>query len=370
MDWSRITRPTLLLDEQRCRANIARMCNRASAARVALRPHLKTAQSRIVAAWLREHGVRAITTSSLGMARYFAEDGWDDITLAFPFNPREIDALNAFPEHSRVQLLVEHEDVVRWLATQLRRPVDLWLKIDTGLGRTGIEWHDDDAIAACVRAARASHNPRLRGLLTHAGMTYAASSPDDIIRMFSLSLDRIAGAAARHTDGERLLVSVGDTPGCTWAQSFRGADELRPGNFVFHDCMQLQLGVCAVEHIAVALAAPIVALHARRGEVVVHGGAIHLSKDALTRGDGAPMYGLVCLPEERGWSAPVEGAYVRGMSQEHGILRLPEQVLRSLHPGDPLLILPVHSCLTAQAMRGYRTLDGNPVDHYAAVAEI
>lgn len=370
MDWSRITRPTLLLDEQRCRANIARMCARATAAHVALRPHLKTAQSRVVAAWLREHGVRAITVSSLGMARYFAEDGWEDITLAFPFNPREIDAVNAFPESVRLQVLVEHEDVVHCLATHLRRPIDLWIKIDTGLGRTGIEWNDDDAIAACVRAARAARNPRLRGLLTHAGMTYAASSPDEIIRMFSQSLKRIVGAAAKHSDDERLLVSVGDTPGCTLAESFLGADELRPGNFVFHDCMQRDLGVCAAEHIAVALAAPIVALHPRRGEVVVHGGAIHLSKDALTRGDGAPMYGLVCLPEAQGWSAPVEDAYVRGISQEHGILRLPEQVLRSLHPGDPLLILPVHSCLTAQAMRGYRTLDGTSVDHYAAVTEI
>jgi len=34
-----------------------------------------------------------------------------------------------------------------------------------------------------------------------------------------------------------------------------------------------------------------------------------------------------------------------------------------LRPGDVLGVVPVHACLTAQAMGGYPTPGGQPVDH-------
>jgi len=40
-----------------------------------------------ISQWFAEAGVRAITVSSLAMARYFANHGWDDITIALLLNP-------------------------------------------------------------------------------------------------------------------------------------------------------------------------------------------------------------------------------------------------------------------------------------------
>ena len=79
--------PTLLLDERRCRRNIAVMSIRAKRRGVRFRPHFKTHQSRAVGQWFRDEGVSAITVSSLAMARYFSGAGWREITVAFPFNP-------------------------------------------------------------------------------------------------------------------------------------------------------------------------------------------------------------------------------------------------------------------------------------------
>ena len=58
-----IVKPTMLLDERRVRANIARMAQRARDNGVRFRPHFKTHQSAQIGAWFREEGVTAITVS-------------------------------------------------------------------------------------------------------------------------------------------------------------------------------------------------------------------------------------------------------------------------------------------------------------------
>ena len=154
-----------------------------------------------------------------------------------------------------------------------------------------------------------------------------------------------------------LLVSIGDTPGCSVVDGFKPADEIRPGNFAFYDTQQVQIGVCGWEDIAVALACPVVALHPERGEAVIYGGAIHLSKDYFEL-DGVRQYGLVSLAEGNHWGAPLVGGYVARLSQEHGILHLQPADLARIHVGDLVCVLPAHSCLTVQAMGRYLTLAG------------
>jgi D-serine deaminase-like pyridoxal phosphate-dependent protein len=363
INLSSITRPTLLLDERICRANIAFMSKRAAEAGVHFRPHMKTAQSRLVAGWFRDAGVRSITVSSVGMARYFADDGWDDITIAFPVNPREIDALNTFPGTVRLHFLLESPETAGMLGAALRREADVWIKLDSGYGRTGIPHDDDVALDALISSLRQITQLRLRGLLTHAGMTYTASNADEVRVLFEQSRARLVGAAQRHGN---LLCSAGDTPGCTLAKSFEGLHEIRPGNMTFYDLMQAKRGVCGIHDIAVAAACPVVAVHEKRGEVVLYGGAVHLSKESIPGDEGFPLYGLLCELTPEGWSDPIEGGWLCGMSQEHGIARLPAPILRRLKPGDLLAVLPVHSCLTADAFGGYLNLDGERVDHYAA----
>ncbi|MFP4059012.1 MAG: hypothetical protein ACLFUC_00845 [Bacteroidales bacterium] len=63
-----ITSPTLLIDEQKCRANIEKMALRAQKNKVLFRPHFKTHQSATIGNWYRDHGVTAITVSSVKMA--------------------------------------------------------------------------------------------------------------------------------------------------------------------------------------------------------------------------------------------------------------------------------------------------------------
>ena len=87
-----ITKPTLCLDEAKCKTNIAFMAERAKNHDVTLRPHFKTHQCLEIGRWFKEKDITKITVSSLTMAKYFAEE-WDDITVAFPVNILEIDLI-------------------------------------------------------------------------------------------------------------------------------------------------------------------------------------------------------------------------------------------------------------------------------------
>jgi D-serine deaminase-like pyridoxal phosphate-dependent protein len=361
-----ILTPTLLLDEAVCRRNISRMCEKAAAHGLRFRPHFKTHQSRRIASWLRDEGVSAITVSSVGMARYFADDGWNDITIAFPVNLREAAEINALAERIDLGVLIESSTVASRLQRELHSPVDVWIKIDTGYGRSGVVYDDGDRLAEIARCLDSSATLRLRGILTHGGDTYQALGPTDVQQRFSLSKERMLIAAdalrSRHSE---ILISVGDTPACTVAQDFTGIDEIRPGNFVFFDVMQLHRGICRVEDIAVALACPVVALHDMRNELVLYGGAVHLSREYIADARGTQLFGLVAPIEGQAWGPPIAGAYVTRMSQEHGIVRIPAEQRFSLTEGDLLAILPVHSCLTAECMKQYRCLDGTTADHFA-----
>lgn len=352
-----LSEPVLLLDEARARRNIARMQARAQAAGVALRPHFKTHQSHAVGRWFREAGVDRITVSSLAMAEYFAADGWDDITLAFPFHPGMATRAAALAQRLRLGIVLADLDGLG--PVRFPAPVDLWLKMDVGSRRTGFEAEDLPALARLIDSLRTRPDLRLRGLLAHAGHSYGARGLAGIAAVEAEATARLQAwrAELSRPAGQALELSVGDTPGCATGEGFEGASELRPGNFVFFDLSQWQIGSCAVEDIAVAMACPVVARHPRRGRLVVHGGAVHFSKDWMDL-DGRRLFGLGVQADAQGWGALRPELRLVALSQEHGQVEAPIELIEACPPGTVLHFLPVHSCLTADCMGRLQTLDG------------
>ena len=363
--YEQIEKPTLVLDVEKARRNLHRMAEKAKNQQVRFRPHFKTHQSAEVGEWFRPEGVTAITVSSVDMASYFASSGWQDITIAFSVNLRQVQAIRELAARIHLELLVESAETVDFLQEYLAAPVDVWVKVDSGAGRTGLAWNEFGAIAGLVKQVGKSSRLHLRVILTHAGHTYQAKSPDEIRRLFGESVERMI--QTRHglqAAGLGMVeVSVGDTPGCSLSERFGEISEIRPGNFVFYDAEQYAMGSCAAEDIAVALACPVVAKHTERGEAVVYGGAIHLSKDWMVEG-GRMTHGMIALPkgaQDNRWGNPLPGAYVDRLSQEHGLLHLDGEDLAKLRIGDLVYVLPVHSCLTVQVMGEYLTLEGKKI---------
>jgi D-serine deaminase-like pyridoxal phosphate-dependent protein len=353
--------PRLRLDEDICRRNIAQMAGKARKNGLLFRPHFKTHQSLAVSEWFRDEGVSAITVSSIKMAEYFADGGWDDLFIAFPANILEMDAINRLAGSVRLMISVESRYVARYIAQNIKDPVAVSLKIDTGYHRTGLDPNDTEKIGRILETIAQSPKLSFRGFYTHSGNTYKAGNKGEVQQIFKESAAHLARLRneflADHPD---LILSTGDTPSCSVVHDFGPVDEIRPGNFVFYDLMQAELGACQSSDVAVVLECPVLAKNSRRNELLIHGGAVHLSKEAMNY-QGENCHGLVVPITPGGWGKPIANTLVTSLSQEHGIIRTDAATYNETRIGDTLGILPVHSCLTANLADQFYTTGGKVI---------
>jgi len=354
-----ITKPTLLLDKEIALRNIGNMVRKARDLNLNFRPHFKTHQSAEIAEWFRTAGVRAITVSSFTMANYFADAGWDDITIAFSVNIPEIPEINELAGRINLNVLIENKEGLEALQQKMEWHVGVFIKIDTGYNRTGIEANRTPLIDQLLTDIQKSPLLHFKGFLSHTGHTYQANSTHDIFSRHFDALLKMKALKSRYiSEWPELMISLGDTPSCSICDNFDGVDEIRPGNFVFYDLMQYKLGVCKLTDIAVRMVCPVIAVHSSRNEVVIYGGAIHFAKDSVTNVDGKQLFGRIIVREEGNEILLDERNYLYALSQEHGILRITPKDLRYFKPGQLIEILPVHSCLTANLMGQFLTSEG------------
>lgn len=368
MYTDQITGPQLILDKDKCLSNLEQMVQKLRKNNISFRPHFKTHQSRSIGRWFRAAGVNKITVSSLKMAYYFADDGWDDILVGIAYNPREYSLYEKLSGRCRLQATVACPDTARILSEQCRFPLEVMIKTDTGYNRSGIRWDDTEGMKACIKYLASNDNISIRGLMTHDGSTYGLNSKKLILEHYDRSVSRIN--QCRDKSGHsNLIISVGDTPSASLASSFEGADELRPGNFIFYDLMQYINGCCSFDDIALALFCPVIDIRKYSETIVIHGGAVHLSKDSVLI-DGRPVYGMLAGINESGWFKPGNTVYVSSLSQEHGIIDCSDNdLIRTVMPGDLLAVIPVHSCLTADCMGSYLTLESETIEHMKGSAQ-
>jgi D-serine deaminase-like pyridoxal phosphate-dependent protein len=357
--FNTITKPTILLDEMKARRNIQTMAAKAQASSVLFRPHFKTHQSAEIGTWFWDEGARQITVSSVDMAANFANAGWKDITLAFPLNIRQLQEINELASRIDLGVQVENIEAIHALAS-MGSKVKVWFKIESGLRRTGIPFDQPNLLHNLLDEARKHSNLNIEGLLTHAGQTYVAHSSAEVLSIHRTSTKRLV-ELRRSVSGFGLKISVGDTPGCSLSPDFPDVDEIRPGNFIFYDAEQFQIGSCMSDQIAVALACPVVSQHPERNEVVLYGGAIHFSKESFPY-QGNLSYGLAVGSNDSSWGNFLPGCSISRLTQEHGILSVPQQYAHLYPVGSLALVVPAHSCLTAHLMRRYLTLDGRTIE--------
>ena len=352
-----ITKPTLILDKKKCKENISNMFSKSKRHNLEFRPHFKTHQSLEVGSWFKEVGINKITVSSVSMAEYFCTQ-WNDITIAFPTNILEIEPINTLAKSITLNLCIENEESISFLSEHLKFKTNIFLKIDVGYHRTGINPTNCDLINSILDKIDANPLLNFIGFLGHAGHTYKCRSQEAIKEKHSKSLNIMAKLKESYVSRyPNLIISLGDTPSCSVADDFSGVDEMRPGNFVFYDLTQNLIGSNSIAQIAVALACPIVAIHKERSEIVVYGGGVHFSKDRLEDKESL-VFGRVVEKEKNGWGDLIPNTYVKSLSQEHGIISVPKNNMDNYRIGDFLMILPVHSCMTGNLMKSYTTFDG------------
>jgi D-serine deaminase-like pyridoxal phosphate-dependent protein len=182
----KIVKPTLLVDEQKARKNIQTILRKAQTNGAELRPHFKTHQSADVGEWFKSEGITKATVSSVDMARYFANAGWEDITIAFPYNPLEAEAIEELAKKIKLHVTIVSKAALNHLNHHVDSPISYFIKVDVGTNRTGILPALKDEIQDMGQSLNPNHD--LVGLLAHAGHTYQPMTKASATRVFQQSM--------------------------------------------------------------------------------------------------------------------------------------------------------------------------------------
>jgi D-serine deaminase-like pyridoxal phosphate-dependent protein len=343
--------PALLLDLDKLEVNIANMAEKCHRLDVALRPHVKTHKSPRIARMQAERGANGITVATLYEAKRFAEEGFTDITWAFPIPLSRVREAVELSRKTTLRLLADSTEAIAALE-QTREPLRVLLKIDCGYHRAGVDPASSEALDLAIHIAK-SDTLSFGGILTHSGQAYDAHGAKELARVAEHERKVMTTFAGR-LRAESIAVpavSVGSTPAMSAVENLEGIDEARPGNYVFYDGMQTEIGSCAIADCALTVLTSVVSRGAEHS--ILDAGALALSKDVDHSSASRPTFGCGFLDYGAGTLDP--NLNVFSLSQEHGWLS-------GSHPvGSRIRLLPRHSCLTASQFDAYTVVRGTEV---------
>ena len=352
--------PCVLIDQRRLERNIDRMQQAAEAGGKRLRPHAKTHKSPDLALTQLARGAVGICCAKLGEAEVFAERGIPDIRLPYPLNPVNADRVLSLLDRTRLSFIVDDLDVARgWsrvISTAGRR-VDVLIKVDVGFHRCGIDPATTDAPEFIARVAELP-GLELKGLLSHAGHAYGAPSEQEVEAIARREAELLNGlrdqAAAAGIQLEEL--SVGATPTARVSAKLPGITELRPGNYIYYDRMQVGLGAADWDDCALTVLARVVSRPDPR-RVILDSGSKTLTND-LVRHAAAPGFGVIQQALDD--PTPDERFVIERLSEEHATVRVVNGTT-TLVPGDLVRIIPNHACVVSNLVDEAWVMNGDEV---------
>lgn len=369
--FQELATPCLLVEISTLQRNLARAATVASEAGVVLRPHIKTHKCPELARRQHEAGATGFTVATLAEAAALLESGFDDIFLAYPVveakRCRELfDLLRSGPpaaaavappavepSAARISVVIDHPDQARFLdeaACRAGLTVPVRLEVDCGHHRCGLP--PGPALVDLARTIDCLPGLFLEGVFTHAGHAYGATSPEALAAIGRQEGEAVVTAARmlREAGLPAPIVSVGSTPTMAVSPLVPGVTEMRPGNYVFHDAMQVALGVCGWEDCALTVLSTVIGVYSDR--VVIDAGSKAVGLDRGAHGLNQ-LSGFGRFLDRPDW-------VLARLSEEHGVVELPAGP-GHVRPGDRVRFVPNHACAAVNLHSVLNVVDGERI---------
>lgn len=354
--------PAALIDLPRMHHNIDRMQAKINSLGVRFRPHVKTSKCIEVAQAQIAAGAEGITVSTLKEAEQFFAAGIVDIVYAVGIIPSKlVQAHRLISMGCDLKILtdsVTSANAISEYGEKNGLTFNVLIEIDTDDHRSGIK--PDSQLLLDVAAALKNPGARIAGVLTHAGSSYDLDTPTALVAMAEQERSLCVRAANRLREAgfPCNTVSVGSTPTALSATNLEGVTEVRAGVYIFFDLVMHNVGVCAMEEIALSVLTTVIGHQEEKGWVLIDAGWMAMSRDRGTQKQKTDYgYGQVIKVD----GTLIPGFYVTGANQEHGIVSSPELSgvsITDLFPvGMQLRILPNHACATGAQFPQYQALD-------------
>jgi D-serine deaminase-like pyridoxal phosphate-dependent protein len=351
--------PAFLIDLPGLKTNIQMMKKRAQANNVTLRPHVKTHKTAEIAGMQTTPEAPGITVSTLAEARFYQRSGFKDITYAFPITANKLsEAAELSAKLPVFSILIDQPQTLSAVEAYGREhgiKFKVFLKVDCGYHRAGIDPSKPESVQL-ARQLAASDCIQFKGILTHAGHSYHCCNPAEIIEVARQERDVMIQFSDRLQENGTACesVSVGSTPTAMHAPDWQGVTEIRPGNYVFFDKFQADIGSCRPEQVAATVLTTVAAHYPAHNQMLIDAAALALSKDL----------GADHLGNEIVFGAVLNQPHLKlfSISQEHGLISCEDPIDFEKFPvGSLLQIIPNHSCLTAALFPKYHVVEENQI---------
>jgi len=354
MEIDELITPAVLLDGAVLKRNIERMAKLCADRGVQIRPHIKSHNFPEIAKMQVAAGAKGITVATLREAELMIQSGIKNIFIA-----REIvdfAGLRRLAELSRAAQLsvaVDSEEGIKRLArvmTEAQTRVGALIEIDTGGHRCGLA--SDEETCALAQSAKSSPGIEWRGIFTHEGQVYSASSREEMRQIAADTVRKMSALAALLTQRQLSppVVSIGSSPSLKLLSDRQSVTEARPGNYVFNDAMHVANGSAGLEDCALKVMATVIS-KPEAGRAVLNVGTKLLGSDRGGKISDTGGFGLVISLSRH---------IVTRIYEEHAVIDGPH----ALAVGQTVILVPTHACMAANLARELYLTDagGNVIE--------
>ena len=351
--------PALLVDLDRMEGNLDKAAAYARAHGIALRPHIKTHKSPLLAREQLSRGAAGLTCATPFEAEVMSEVTRDILVMYPPLGPRAA-RLAEVARTARLTVALDSDVAAQELsraAVEAGVTIRVLVELDAGMHRVGVK-SPADAVALAQRVASL-------GGLEVAGIAFYPGHVRGPIGEHGPQLRDLSALVA---EARRLfeqagfgnpIVSAGSTPTMWETHQVEGVNEMRPGTYIFNDRTTALIGACSMDECALTVLATVVST-AVPGQAVIDAGSKALGREPL-RGNSGPEDGFGSLLGDA-------SVTVKSMSEEHGILDLSRSSWRP-RVGERVRVVPNHVCIVvhlADVVYGVR--DGAVVSSWPVAA--
>ena len=354
--------PALILDLDKLTDNIQRMAKFADENKVKVRPHIKTHKCPEIAKRQIEAGAIGVTVAKLGEAEVMANAGINDIFVAYPIvGQQKIKRLVSLAKRVRMSVIIDSLEAALPISDAFKNAglkLDCVIKIDSGLGRCGVQ----PGQAAVELAKKVVDLPgfNLRGISTHAGQVYGTKNQEERLRV-GIHEGKVMADTARLLEEAGIpveVVSVGSTPTVTISGEVPGVTEIRPGNYVFNDMMQVVLGSAELSQVSLSVLCRVIS-HPTADRALIDGGSKTFGLDVGGHGIG--------LLNGYGYIKGKDDIVINRLSEEHGFLKL-KPGGSDVAINDLIEIIPNHACTVINNFKQIAVVSEGAVKEFWSVA--
>jgi len=331
-----IDTPALLIDLDRVEKNLDTMQKKADASNALLRPHIKAHKIPELARTQVRLGAVGITASKVSEAEVMADAGIKDIFIANQIvTTTKLKRLAALSKRVNISVGLDSESGAKILSdvfSAAKEKIDYVIEIDSGLNRCGVP--PGLPAVELFKAIKHLSGLRFKGIFTHAGQVYGKQTLEEVKDVSKLESETMVETSNCFKDFgvQPEVVSVGSTPTMRIWEGYAGINEIRPGNYIFLDAIQIALGVAKAQACALTVLATVISRPAHDRAVIDAGSKVF----ALDKGaHGKEMlkgFGIVLNKK----------AVLERLSEEHGVMLLDSN--EKLDIGETVRIIPNHAC--------------------------